>query len=257
MAKSAYRDQENAPLPQAEEGSGLVLVPGRRQSLADQLYGQLLDQLVSGRLNEGDRLPPEKEICSMFGVSRPVVRDALARLRADGLLQARQGSGTYVLRRPSGRLAGVANSSEIAVFLRCLEARMPLEAASARLAAERRTGAQLQKMRAAHEKLGEEVERGSATAPSDLDFHMAIAEATGNEFYPALLNHLVGAISGFMDVSLYVTRTGSRERQLQAFREHCYIFEAIENQEPDNAEVAMRFHIGQSRERLTDRSRDN
>ena len=80
-----------------DPGAGLILVPGRRQLLSDQLYGQILDQIVAGVLNEGDRLPPEKEICKMFGVSRPVVRDALLRLRADGLLRARQGSGTFVM----------------------------------------------------------------------------------------------------------------------------------------------------------------
>ena len=242
----------------AEEGAGagLVLVPGRRQLLSDQLYGQILDQIVSGRLNEGDRLPPEKDICEMFGVSRPVVRDALLQLRADGLVQARQGSGTYVLRRPADRLKSFANSAELAVFLRCLEVRMPLEATAAKLAAERRTAAQLDRIETAHDQLRKDVETGHITTANDITFHASIAAAAGNEFFTQVLQHIHGSITGFMDVSLNLTRTGSRERIQQVLNEHTIILEAIQSQEAEAAEVAMRFHIGQSQRRVIDRNQD-
>lgn len=235
---------------------GLVLVPGRRQLLGDQLYGQILDQIVSGRLKEGDKLPTEKEISAMFGVSRPVVRDALNRLRADGLVQARQGSGTYVMRRPADRLRKFANPADMAGFLRCLEVRIPLEAAAAALAAERRNSAQLARIRQAHDNLRKDVETGHITTGNDLTFHAAIADATGNEFFPGVLQHIHASITGFMDVSLNLTRTGSRARIQQVLNEHTNILEAIEQQEPDAADVAMRFHLGQSRRRTLDRNRD-
>lgn len=253
MAPRAARKE---PVDVAESAAGLVLVPGRRQLLGDQLYGQILDQIVSGRLNEGDRLPPEKEICAMFGVSRPVVRDALSRLRADGLLQARQGSGTYVLRQPVDRLKSFANTADLAVFLRCLEVRKPLEAAAARLAAERRTAGQLAAIEAAHDRMRQDVETGHITTANDLSFHAAIAEATSNEFFPEVLRHIHDFIAGFMDVSLNLTRTGSRERIRQVLDEHTIVLEAIQLREPESAEVAMRFHIGQSRRRVIDRNRD-
>ena len=237
-------------------GAGLVLVPGRRQLLSDQLYGQILDQIVSGRLNEGDRLPPEKEICEMFGVSRPVVRDALLQLGADGLVQARQGSGTYVLRRPADRLKSFANSAELAVFLRCLEVRMPLEAAAARLAADRRTADQLAQIQRAHDRLRQDVETGHITTAHDIAFHTSIAAATGNEFFSEVLQHIHVSITGFMDVSLNLTRTGSRERTQQVLNEHTIILEAIQSKESEAAEVAMRFHIGQSQRRVIDRNQD-
>jgi len=182
-------------------GAGLVLVPGRRQLLSDQLYGQILDQIVSGRLNEGDRLPPEKEICEMFGVSRPVVRDALLQLRADGLVQSRQGSGTYVQRRPVDRLKKFAKTADLAGFLRCLEVRMPLEAAAARLAAERRTTSQLAKIEEAHERMKEDVTTGHITTENDVAFHTAIAVATGNDFFTEVLRPIHTSITGFMDIS--------------------------------------------------------
>lgn len=240
----------------AEPGR-LLLVPGKRQRLSDQLYGQILDQIVSGMLREGQRLPPEKDICAMFGVSRPVVRDALLRLRADGLLRTRQGSGTYITRRPADRLVDFATSAELAVFLRCLEARAPLEAACARYAAERRTSSQLARIKSAHEGLRKDVEQnGHITPESDLAFHAAIAAASGNEFFSDLLQHIHEAVQGFMHLSLGLTRTGSRERVQQVMNEHTFILEAIQAHEPDEAETAMRFHIGQSRRRVTDRNRD-
>lgn len=237
-------------------GVGLILVPGRRQLLSDQLYGQILDQIVSGVLNEGDRLPPEKEICAMFGVSRPVVRDALLRLRADGLLRTRQGSGTYVLRRPVDRLKDFAKSADLAGFLRCLEVRMPLEAAAARLAAERRTSKQLANIEEAHERLQADVSTGHITTQNDLAFHAAIAAATGNEFFAQVFGPIHSSVIGFMDVSLNLTRTGSRERILQVLNEHTLILEAIQSQEPEAAHVAMLFHIERSRRRVTDRAQD-
>lgn len=251
------RDSAGGPAA-ANDGKGrLVLVPGKRLRLSDQLYGQILDQIVSGRLREGERLPPEKDICAMFGVSRPVVRDALLRLRADGLLQTRQGSGTYVMRRPADRLMQFATTVELAVFLRCVEARMPLETACARYAAERRTTAQLTRIQQAHERLCSDVEEtGHITPDSDLAFHAAIAAATGNEFFSDLLQHIHEAVKGFISLSLSLTRTSSERRVRQVLNEHTYILEAIQAQEPEEAETAMRFHIGQSRRRVTDRKRD-
>lgn len=73
----------------ASSGGTLVLARGQRTRLSDQLYGHIFEQIVSGKLKIGDRLPSEKEICEQFDVSRPVVREALLRLGADGLVTAR------------------------------------------------------------------------------------------------------------------------------------------------------------------------
>ena len=76
---------------------GLQLTPPRKERLADILYGQIFEQILSGAFKEGDRLPTEHEISSAFDVSRPVVREALIRLQADGLIYARRGAGTFHL----------------------------------------------------------------------------------------------------------------------------------------------------------------
>ncbi len=239
---------------EADGGSPLVL--GRRQRLGDQLYGQIFEQIVSGRLREGVRLPPEKEICRMFGVSRPVVREALQRLGADGLVRARQGSGTYVMARPVARVADFVDPGEIAGYLRCLEVRIGLEAAAARYAAERRSGAELERIVAAHRAFAAEAAAGPISPAKDLAFHHHIAEASGNEFFAATLAVLEDKLIGFMSLGLRLTETGSKSRAKRALDEHAVILEAIAAQDADAAETAMRFHLGQSRRRLIDRNRD-
>lgn len=240
--------------PEPSEPSGLVL--NKRQRLGDQLYGQILEQIVSGRLPEGTRLPPEQDICKMFGVSRPVVRQALLRLRADGLVHARQGSGTYVMARPAERLSSFAEPRQIADFLRCLEVRLALEGSAARFAAERRSEKELADITAAHEAFVRESESGGASTAADLAFHTAIATASGNAFFPAMLEHLNEPINGLMNLALNLTRTSPRERASQVLREHTLILEAIAIQDPDSAQVAMQFHITQARRRIIDRKRD-
>ena len=235
-------------------GAGLVLT--RRQRMGDQLYGQILEQIVSGRLPEGTRLPAELDLCKMFGVSRPVVRQALQRLRADGLVHARQGSGTYVLARPADRLAEFAEPRQVAEYLRSIEVRLVLEGSAARHAAERRSNAELAGIEAAHERFRLEAERGLLTPDADMAFHMAIAEASGNGFYASLLEHLHEAVTGFMNVSLHLTRTSPRERASRVLQEHELILEAIKLQDGDAARVAMQFHITQARRRMVDRGRD-
>lgn len=232
------------------------LVLTRRQRMGDQLYGQILEQIVSGRLPEGMRLPAEQELCKMFGVSRPVVRQALQRLRADGLVHARQGSGTYVMARPADRLAEFVEPRRVADYLRCIEVRLVLEGAAARHAAERRSPGELAVIEAAYEAFRQEAGGGALTPTTDLAFHMAIAEASGNGFYAALLQHLHVEVAGVMNVALQLTHTSPRERISQVLQEHALILEAIRLQDGESAQLSMQFHITQARRRLVDRHRD-
>src|SRR3954447_18078385 len=192
--------------------SELKLVPGRRQRLGDMLYGQILDQIVSGALKEGDKLPSENEVCKAFQVSRPTVRAALTRLHADGLVATRQGSGTYVQKRPSDHLTRLAKVSDVTGMLRCLEVRIALEGQAAKLAAERHTPAQLERIRASLEALRADFDGSGIPARSDFEFQHAVAEASGNELFADLLNLLNEAIQQAMTVALSLTRAGSKER---------------------------------------------
>ncbi|KCV33950.1 FCD domain protein [Bordetella bronchiseptica E012] len=252
------RKQESAKSA-AVDADGVValhLERGQRVRLADQLYGQIFDQIVSGRLNVGDKLPSEHEICEKFGVSRPVVREALLRLRADGLVTAHQGLGTFVSHQPAPRLKTFSDVQNVGAYLRAQEVRVALEGDAARLAALRRTDEQLHKIGEAHAAFVEELEHGRVSPEADLAFHASIAEASGNDFYLGVLETIHESISGFMRLTLSLTRTGSRQRAQRVADEHAAILGAIREQDAERARIAMQFHLGQARHRLVDRDKD-
>lgn len=229
---------------------------GQRVRLADQLYGRIFDQIASGALNVGDRLPSEHEISDTFGVSRPVVREALLRLRADGLVTAHQGLGTFVSHQPAPRLKAFGDVENVGAYLRAQEVRLALEAEAARLAALRRTDDDLQRIAQAHEAFVNELEEGRVSPEADMAFHASIAEACGNDYFSGVLESIHESIRGFMRLSLSLTRTGSRQRAQRVADEHAAILAAIREQDAERARVAMQYHLGQARHRLVDRERD-
>lgn len=232
-------------------------IPGiRPSSYADQVYGHILQDILKGTFIPGSRLPSEGDLCERFGVSRPVVRDALARLRLDGLVEARRGSGTYVLSTPSRNLPDLADLTDISRFLRYQELRLCVEGAAAALAAERRTDKALSEIIEAHEQFSSQVGRGLFLPESDRRFHLSIAEATGNEFFSLALEGPDVSLSGFMNVSLSLTRSGSPARAKKVIGEHADIVEAIRNRDPVWARVAMEGHILQARRRMTNGTLD-
>jgi len=250
------RKQAPASAPAAAGGVSLQLERGQRVRLADQLYGQIFEQIASGALNVGDKLPSEHEICDRFGVSRPVVREALLRLRADGLVTAHQGLGTFVSHQPAPRLKAFGDVHNVGAYLRAQEVRLALEAEAARLAALRRTDDDLQRIADAHAAFVRELEDGRVSPEADLAFHASIADASGNDFFPGVLESIHESISGFMRLTLSLTRTGSRQRAQRVADEHGAILAAIREQDAERARVAMQFHLGQARHRLVDRERD-
>jgi GntR family transcriptional repressor for pyruvate dehydrogenase complex len=229
---------------------------GQRVRLGDQLYGQIFEQITSGRLNVGDRLPSEHEICESFGVSRPIVREALLRLRADGLVTAHQGLGTFVSHQPPPRLKTFPDVQNVGAYLRAQEVRMALEGDAARLAADRRTDEHLQKIELAHLAFAQGIEDGHVSPGADLAFHASVAEASGNDFYLGVLETIHESIIGFMRLTLNLTRTGSGARGQRVVDEHAAIVQAIRSRDGERARTAMQFHLGQARARLIDTEKE-
>jgi GntR family transcriptional repressor for pyruvate dehydrogenase complex len=239
-----------------ERMNDLRLVPRPRERLGDQLYGQILEQIVSGALKEGDKLPSENQICQAFGVSRPTVREALMRLHADGLVTTRQGSGTVVQKRPSEHLTRLAKVSDVAGMLRCQEVRIALEGESARLAALRRTTVETEGIGAALDALRVAFDGSGVPADADYAFHLAIARASGNNLFADILEMLNKTVQHAMTVALGITRTGSKERARRVVEEHEAIAEAIARGDGEAADLAMRYHLHRSRQRMMDGQRD-
>ena len=128
----------------------------------------------------------------VFGVSRTVVREAIASLAADGLVEPRQGAGVFVREQPSAAFGSMALEigNKISRALNVIEVRMGLEIESAGLAALRRNGAQQAAIQEAFFEFDRLLARDEATGRTDFDFHRAIAAATNNPFYVEVLDAL-------------------------------------------------------------------
>lgn len=235
--------------------SSINIQPARKRRLADILYGQLLEQIMSGSLVRGQKLPTENSLCKAFGASRPVVREALMRLQADGLVEARRGSGTYLARVPSQAISNFVEPSDFSVYLRTFEVRMALETETAALAARRRSEDDLATIRAALDSFVGAVESAQPAERFDSALHRAIASATGNDLFARQLDSLTAEIEGFMNITLGLTRLGSGERRSAVIQEHRQIVEAIAMSDADLATIYMRFHLSQTKRRLTDVTR--
>ncbi|MET9296355.1 FCD domain-containing protein [Streptomyces sp. NPDC003077] len=175
------------------------LTSPRRSALADQVIAQLRAQITSGEWPVGSRIPTEPELVEQLGVARNTVREAVRALAHNGLLDIRQGSGTYVV--ATSELAGVmhrrfadADPEHVA------ELRSALEATAARLAARRRTEQDLQQLEALLERRENAWESGAAAAfvEADATFHMAIVAASHNDVLAELYADLGGVLREFL-----------------------------------------------------------
>jgi len=229
--------------------------PRKHRNLAQLVVEQLTDHIRHGELHPGDKLPTETEIMVEQGVSRSVVREAISRLQAAGLVETRHGIGTFVLPPPpaSSSILGIDPDTVVTVrdVIALLELRIGLETEAAGLAAARRTEAQLAEVRAALAALQEAARRGEDTVELDQRFHLAIAEASGNEYFRAILQHLGANIIPRARInSARLTHADPAAYMEQVGREHEQLVDAIARGDAESARAAMRLHIGNSRERL-------
>jgi GntR family transcriptional repressor for pyruvate dehydrogenase complex len=237
--------------------------PGRRPRLSEQIVAAIRARVVSGDLAPGGKLPTETQLTETFGVSRTVIREAIAKLAADGLVEPRQGAGVFVLARPSSGLhgIGVETGNKISHALNVLEVRMGIEIECAALAAIRRNGAQEAAIQEAFFEFDRLLSRGEATGKSDFAFHRAIAMATNNPYYVEVLEALgPRAIPCDVTSPFGTDAVLTREYQEELQQEHLAILRAISAGDPDTARTAMRAHLSASqlryRARLYDQQSD-
>ncbi|HVH02550.1 MAG TPA: FadR/GntR family transcriptional regulator [Amaricoccus sp.] len=235
-----------------------------RQSLTSMLIEAVTERIQSGQYKRGDQLPTEKDMIEEFGVSRTVVREAIANLKASGLVSTRQGKGAFVLEE--GLRSFSISEDKLALaenLLEALEVRIAIESEAAALAARRRTPEQLAAVRAACDAMDAALAKGEETVALDLAFHRAIAEATGNRHFVGLFNYLGEvlmtrarlSVSGAqLSAAPYDART-LRDFQSRISADHRMIVEAIAAGDSDGARAALRMHLGGSRDRLAARLR--
>ena len=224
----------------------------RGRGLAHGLVEDLSEKIRSQLLRPGDKLPTESAIMQSFGVSRTVVREALSKLQAAGLVETHHGIGTFVLQPRAGSVfrldAGdIATSVDV---LAVLELRISLETESAGLAASRRTEEQLQVMRQALDDFERNVAVAGDTVAPDFRFHLQIAQSTGNPYFADIMSHLGTTIIPRTRINAIRTLDRSGAYLSRVNREHEEIYAAIARRDPESARAAMRIHLTNSRERL-------
>lgn len=247
-----------------EDRTAMSENPSRVKSQPQRVVDGVSQRIQGGDLKPGDRVPPEPSLMREFGVSRTVVREAMSRLQASGLVETRQGVGTFVLAAPlGGQLLSIGlRDVQVRQKLAMLELRISLESEAASLAAVRRQGEHLTAMRQALDDFDEQRRAGKSTTESDFQFHVQIAAATGNEYFEEVLQNLGNAtIPRSSDVPAPApgARFGEAQPVLESGkaitqREHEAIYDAIRRADPAAARAAMFMHLSNSRERMRNSS---
>ncbi|HYO62403.1 MAG TPA: FadR/GntR family transcriptional regulator [Pyrinomonadaceae bacterium] len=217
--------------------------PERRGTTSEEVVSQLREMIHRGELRSGDRLPPERDLAKMLGVSRPTLRAGIRSLAALGVLQSRQGAGTFVVKSdgppsldssPLRLMASLHGFTTAEMF----EARRSLEMAVAGLAAERATGDQLATMSEEIAGMYASLDDPEQFLVHDMRFHQTVAAASGNRILTSLMN-MVATI--LFDVR---SKTVKRARDLKESAEmHRQIYRAIRERDTDAARNAMRDHL--------------
>jgi GntR family transcriptional regulator, transcriptional repressor for pyruvate dehydrogenase complex len=225
-------------------------IEDRERKLSCQVYERIFELIVSGECPERSRLPSEFELSRRFGASRPVVREALARLRDDGLIVSRQGSGSYVQRRPDAAVLRFVPVGSIADIQRCFEFRVGFEGAAAALAAERWEEEDCAEIKAAFQDLEECIRDGRLGVDADARFHRAIAQATHNPFHVSVQRSLEPHMAFGMNLARNLSLLRPTTRLAIVQKEHEIIVEAIEARSGSRARIAMETHIENARRRV-------
>ena len=227
----------------------IALTLGPALNRTQELAQRLSAEIRSGRLAPGSRLPTEQELSVATGVSRTVVREAVAALRADGLVITRQGLGAFVasdVQRWPFRI-DPSELKSAADVLQVLELRMSLEIEASGLAAERRSSEDLTRIKAALGAIEAEIEKGGNAVDADFKFHLAIFRSSRNRYFPQVLEFLGNFIIPRQMINVASESDRQRGQYLRRIQaEHVAIYEAIQAQNAPAARKAARRHLSHS-----------
>lgn len=225
---------------------------GPAKNRTSEVVERLTAEIGSGRIAPGERLPTEQELTAALGVSRTVVREAVAVLRAEGLVETRQGVGAFVVRNIQRRPFRIDPDGlhSIAEVVEVMELRTGIEVEAAGIAAERANAASRRNMAKSLAAIDAAVARGDAAIDEDFAFHQAIAESTGNPHFMRFLEFLGRFLIPRQSVRVGLKTTKDLRSYLQHIQaEHCAIAAAIDAGDVSSARRAMRRHLAGSRER--------
>ena len=222
-------------------------------NLTERVAGALLEKIDQGAFAPGARLPSESVLAVEFGVSRTVLREAISRLKHEGVVESRQGSGLFVTEQAKVRPLRIEMTSvdSLESTLQIIELRRAIEAEAASQASLRRTSAQWKEIESALKQIDDHVASGKDGVAADLAFHRTIALASGNPFIVKTLEFL----EQYLESASRVTRANDARRTdylRQLREEHLAIATAIHNRDPFAARNAAEAHMFNGARRLTE-----
>lgn len=222
------------------------------QRLSLEVANRIKELIRKEKLKPGDKLPNEMQLAKLFGVSRPTVREAVKSLVSQNIIEIRRGKGTFVSKTP-----GIASDPLGLDFvvgedlhLSLIEVRLLIEPGVARLAAERGTPADIDRIGEYLQEMGNNVDRHEVGMGTELEFHRSIAEATENPVIMRLVPIIMDAI-----IKTYRDAPRTSEDHRQALIEHTAIFSSIKMRDKDGAYMAMQKHLEKSYRRTLSRRR--
>ncbi|WP_076997483.1 FadR/GntR family transcriptional regulator [Variovorax sp. KK3] len=218
--------------------------PKAERLLHDKVYEDLMQLLGTPGFEPRARLPGETALAQRLGVSRPVLRQALARLREEGRITVRKGSGNFVTDAlPQARPMSLSTLKNIGDIRAFLEFRCFVEGEAAARAALMRTADQMHHIRRCRERFEQALAEGSDAIEEDVAFHDAVAEACGNRFFGMTMTALAPQTRFSIGLSRSLAGRPQGERRAGVYREHTAVEEAIERQDSAAAREAMEAHL--------------
>ena len=231
----------------------IVLKPIRPKKISEEIVDQIKQLIAKGELKPGDRIPSERDLAVMLGVSRPSVREAIMVLEAMGFLDSRQGGGTFVRALTEGSimdpLAKLVEQRDPELLRALAEVRMGLESWSAYLAAQRATEEDLADLRRLYAVMEKQAARGGWNPEIDAEFHYAITAASHNSLQMHVLDSVHSLFNATIQVALmeFYQQQGHIQLLLTHHRE---IMAAIADRQPELARQRMMEHLKMVEEKM-------
>ena len=223
----------------------------KQGSLSDTVYDRVLAHIVDGEYPIGSRLPSEQKLCAIYNASRPIIREALAHLRAQDIIESRKGAGSYVRRSAPQTSAMTDDVSSMAELDACYDFRIALEGECAFLAALNRREKDIELLEASCSKFSSELNRNNRGGISDdVQFHLLIAHATHNPFFINAFQTITSRVHMAIDISRKLTATSLGIRRRTLVTEHRAVLDSIAKGDGAKARKAMRTHVTNSKNRV-------
>lgn len=217
------------------------------QSRSDLMVDKITNSILNNDLTDGEMLPPEHQLCELFGVSRSILREAIRILSSKGLVEVKQGHGTFVhFPKIDIPLEAVANYLMTNSFslTQLMEVRTPIEVEIAKLAAERREESHLADMEAAIQVMKKAAVSDEGYADADNQFHNAIIDASGNPLFSIMIRSIMGCIN-------FSRQLGIRHFGIEVvIQEHQAILESIRQKDSQQAALNMKNHMDKALTRI-------